>query len=186
MPTDDLLTRWTVRIALACYFAALMLRWRSRGQRDRLNLARLFWTAGFIAFVLHLVCAFHFFHHWSHDHAYAVTAEQTKEAIGLHWGGGIYVNHAFAVVWLGDVLWWWIAPNRYERRPRWMECFVQGFLGFIAFNATVVFGHGTIRWFGIGATVLLAAVWFGTVRAASSHRREPRPAPFPPGESPSR
>lgn len=186
MSLGEFLTRWTVRVALACYFAAVVLRWRSNLRPSPLSLSRVVWTFGCIAFLLHLVCAFHFYHHWSHDHAYAVTAEQTEEAIGLNWGGGIYVNHIFAVVWVWDVLWWWVAPTTYERRPRWIEWAVQGFMAFIAFNATVVFGHGAIRWFGIAATLVLAVVLFGKVRAGLSRRRGPMPTPLRPDESPNR
>lgn len=144
------------------------------------------WTLGCGAFLAHLWCAFQFVHRWSHDHAYAETARQTGEAIGLNWGGGIYVNHVFAVVWVCDVLWWWVASASYERRLSWIEWTVQGFLAFIAFNATVVFGHGAIRWFGIGATLLLAFQLFDKVRAKSARRREPRTPPNPAGESPNR
>lgn len=185
MSNGELLTRWTVRVALACYFAALMVRSRPSRRTDQVNLARFLWTIGLIAFLLHLISAFHFYHDWSHDHAYAVTAEQTKEAIGLNWGGGIYVNHVFAIVWLCDVLWWWITPAGYECRPRWIEWAIQGFMAFIAFNATVVFGHGTIRWFGVGATVVLVALWFGKVRAESIRRQGPTSQPVRVGESPS-
>jgi hypothetical protein len=34
----------------------------------------------------------------------------------------------------------------------------QGFLAFIAFNAAVVFGKGTIRWLGLAACLFLAVV----------------------------
>ena len=184
MTQGECLTRWTIRIALALYVAALLFRFAPCPAQRRP--ARLLWTAGFVAFLLHLICAFHFYHHWSHDHAYAVTAVQTEEAIGLRWGGGIYVNHVFAAVWLVDVLWWWIAPGGYECRPRWVERTVQGFMAFIAFNATVVFGHGAIRWVGLAATVLVAGFWLRTVRARSTHPNGPTPPADLADESPSR
>ena len=72
---------------------------------------------------------------------------------------GLYVNYVFTYVWLADVTWWWAAAASYRRRPRWVEWTVHGFMGFIAFNATVVFASGFSRWFGIAACVLLASVW---------------------------
>jgi hypothetical protein len=36
---------------------------------------------------------------------------------------------------------------------------VQGFMGFMIFNAVVVFGEGVIRWLGLGASLLLAGMW---------------------------
>lgn len=158
MDTGELLTRWTVRIALALYLVSLDLRLCARGDRNRLNWARLAWTGGYAAFLTHLVAAFHFYHHWSHRAAYDVTARQTAEVVGLAFGGGVYINHLFALVWGADVCWWWCRPVQYLARSRAVEWTVQGFMAFIAFNATVVFGHGPIRWVGLVASVLLAFV----------------------------
>jgi hypothetical protein len=41
---------------------------------------------------------------------------------------------------------------------------VQAFLAFIAFNVTVVFGTGTIRWLGLLACVFLALLGFSAWR----------------------
>jgi uncharacterized membrane protein len=152
--SGDLLIRLAVHVALAFYVAGVLFRLSKRNRP-----ARFLWTAGCVAFLLHVAAAFHFVHHWSHDAAYAETARQTNEVVGLNWGGGIYFNYLFAAVWLGDVIWWWHNPATYLARPRWIEWLVQGFLAFIVFNATVVFGHGPIRWAGLGATVLIIAFW---------------------------
>ena len=81
-------------------------------------------------------------------------------------GGGLYVNYVFTLVWIGDVLWWWaeawrnpqpLSPRAATIR-RWTKGAIHAFLGFIAFNATVVFATGFSRWFGIAACVLLALV----------------------------
>jgi hypothetical protein len=159
---SDLFVRWSVRIALALYLLSLLLR---IGRRDRL--ARWVWSAGCLAFLLHVAAAFHFVHHWSHTAAYAETARQTAEITRLDWGGGLYFNYLFAAVWLADVIWWWVNPNGYESRPRWIEGFVQAFMAFIVFNATVVFGHGAISWVGAVAMVVLLLVWI----AVGSSRR---------------
>lgn len=179
-PTMNLLTLWTIRIALALYVAAVLLRLRSRGNQHQLRLARLAWSAGCVAFIFHVLCAFHFFHHWSHDAAYAETARQTAEVVGWNWGGGLYFNYLFGLVWVADTVWWWLEAGSYLARPKWIEWLIQGILAFIAFNSTVVFGHGAIRWCGLAATVLLAGVWLGTVRAASARPSRPTPPPSPP------
>src|SRR5262245_62892766 len=153
MDAGELWTRWSIRVALTLYVLALIERSRSASGT---YLARLAWTLGFLALLVHLFCAFHFYHHWSHEAAYQATARQTSEVIGLDWGGGIYANYAFAVIWAADVAWWWARPATYAKRPRIVEWTVQGFLFFIAFNATVVFGAGPIRWFGLAATLALA------------------------------
>jgi hypothetical protein len=80
------------------------------------------------------------------------------------WGGGLYANYAFGLLWAADASWWWLQPDGYRRRPDGLEAAVQGFLGFMAFNATVVFGAGAVRWDGLGAGLgllgLEAAAWY--------------------------
>ena len=160
MDSGELLTRWTVRIAMALYVASLASR------RVSPHWSRLAWTAGCLLFLLHVACAFEYYHHWSHAEAYASTAKQTAETVGLDWGGGLYANYAFTLVWCADVCWWWLDGSRYLTRHWTINWAVHGFLGFIAFNATVVFATGFSRWFGIAACVLLIGVWVLSVRAS--------------------
>jgi hypothetical protein len=162
--TGELLTRWAVRLSVALYVLALALRLVGRWPR----LARAAWTVGALALVVHVGCAFHFYHGWSHAAAYADTARRTAEVTGLDWGGGLYANHAFALLWLADAAWWWAAPEAYARRPAWVEALVQGYLGFLAFNATVVFAQGPARWLGVAGLVLLGGL---AVRRAWSRAR---------------
>jgi hypothetical protein len=157
MEPGELLTRWTVRVALLGYVLALALC--IRGQA--LPAARLAWTAGYLAFLIHVVCAFQYYHHWSHLDAYETTAQRTAQVAGFAWGGGLYLNYLFALLWGGDVLWWWLDPSGYSTRSRLIEWILQGFLAFIALNATLVFGVGTIRWLGLtGCLVLVGAALF--------------------------
>jgi hypothetical protein len=148
---------------VALYVAALVSRrWSPRW-------SRLAWTAGCGLYLLHVACAFEYYHHWSHAEAYAATARQTAVITGLDWGGGLYANYAFTLIWLGDVCWWWADAGRYANRPRWIDVLVHGFLGFIVFNATVVFATGFSRWFGVAACVLLIGVWWKERRRAASN-----------------
>src|SRR4051794_12673566 len=80
------------------------------------NAARWFWTAGYLAFLLHLWAAFAFVHHWSHIVALEDTARRTREIVGLDWGEGIWANYAFALIWGGDALWWWLRPSSRAQR----------------------------------------------------------------------
>src|SRR5262245_9319 len=118
MDTGETLTRWTVRIALAFYVLALAMRLIARQHGPGQRLA---WTAGCVAYLAHVVCAFHFYHGWSHAAAYADTARRTGEVLGLSWGAGLNFNYAFTAVWVLDVLWWWLDPERYPTRPRWID-----------------------------------------------------------------
>lgn len=150
-----LLTIWTIRLALACYvgtLACLMVDNRAAWQRA----ARGLWTAACGLFVLHVFCAMHFTHHWSHASAFAKTARATQELLGVAVGEGIYFSYLFLLLWVADVAWLWLAPARYLARPRWTSWAVHLYLGFIAFNGAIVFEAGPTRWAGIVACAGLA------------------------------
>jgi len=164
--SGELLTRWSVRLAVALYVLALTLRISARGREAWQAWARLFWTGGCLAFLLHMAFAFQFYHHWSNNAAYEATARQTAEVVGLDWGGGLYANYAFAIVWSIDAGCWWCGLRRYEVRSRIAEWLIQGYLAFIIFNATVVFGTEAIRWLGVAAYLILASLFLTTKATA--------------------
>ena len=160
----DSLTRWTVRLALLLYAAALTLR-LARPRRH--SAARLLWTGGCLLFLAHVAAAFHFFHGWSHGHAYRETARQTGELTGTDWGGGLYLNYLYTLLWAADAAWWWGGGlDRYCRRSPWVEYPVQAFMLFMAFNATVVFERGPTQCVAAAVTVLLAALLFSKLQRA--------------------
>jgi hypothetical protein len=141
-------TRWTVRLCLVYYAlaAVLMLRllpsdWRTATFSGRL--ARWCWTLAWATCIVHILIAFQFIHHWSHQAAYQHTAD-----VG-GFGPGIYINYLFALLWTADVVWWWLAPRSYARRPHRTGWLLHAFMAFIIFCATVVFGSGLIRWAGL-------------------------------------
>jgi len=160
------LTLWTVRVACLCYGAALAAWWLGRNAR-----ARVLWVAGFAAYLAHVAAAFTYVHHWSHDAAYRETARQTGEMFGVWWGGGLWFNYVFTAVWGFDALWLLLRPRSYEQRPRWMGALVHGFLAFMVFNATAVFGHGAVRWLGLAAAVVAAVALSRYGRQALRYRR---------------
>lgn len=165
MPPGELLTRWSVRLAVALYVAAIFTLMAGRGRPSWDRRARWFWTAGLAVFLVHVGCAFHYFHGWSHAAAWRDTARQTAELTGWDWGGGLWFNYVFAALWACDVLWWWLGGLRdYRNRSAWIAWPIHAFLAFIAFNATVVFESGPLRWAGIAATVVLLALAWREVR----------------------
>jgi hypothetical protein len=171
MTIGELVTRWTVRAAVALYFAALAIRASGCGGTARTRWARLLWTSGCLAFVAHVASAFHFYHHWSHMAAYQATAKDTARFFGLDWGGGLYFNYVFTLAWLADAGWWWRGLKQYEARPRVVEWAVQGFFVFMIVNATLVFGTGLIRWVAaFGYAILAAAPLYGWTR--QKYRRD--------------
>ena len=159
----DGLTRWTVRLALLLYAATLVLRLAAPGKS---RAARLLWTSGCLLFLVHVAAAFHFFHGWSHGDAYRETARQTGNLTGTYWGGGLYLNYLFTLAWAADAAWWWGGGlEAYARRPRWIGGALHAFLLFMAFNATVVFERGAVRWLGGGVAALLLALVIARARS---------------------
>lgn len=123
-------------------------QWAARGGWVRV--AGLVWLLGAVMLLLHMAAAFTFRHHWSLTKAYL----NTQESAGV--GDGLFVNFAFALVWVGDALWLVAGPESYARRPRWVGWAVHGFLAFVTFNAAVVFASPPVRWAGAGWFALLA------------------------------
>ena len=157
----DVLTRNTVRLSLAWYAAALltMLRLRSRDWSAATSLgrvARWCWTWGIVCFLVHLAMAFHYYHHWSHAHAF----EHTRRVGGV--GEGIYFSYLFTWIWIADAAWWWARPRQFAARSAAIDRSMHAFMLFIVFNGMVVFESGLIRWAGLALFVALSAAWILT------------------------
>src|SRR5262245_24460217 len=114
------MTQWSIRLALLFAAAALVIRLLGASKSAQ-RAARRAWTAGCLAYLVHVGCAFHFYHHWSHWAAYDATARDTANRVGLESGAGLYVNYLFTILWVGDVIWWWLGLEAYQRRPRWLN-----------------------------------------------------------------
>jgi hypothetical protein len=155
-PIGDALTRMAVHAALFLYAVAgvLMSRldrpgWAALTRPGRF--ARLAWSLGCLAYLLHVALAFHHFHGWSH-----AEAMRHVEAVS-GFGPGLFVSYLFTLAWSVDVAWWWLSPATYADRPTWIGLAWHGFFAFVAFNATVVFEAGFIRVCGIVLFAVLAA-----------------------------
>jgi hypothetical protein len=153
----DYLIRNTIRLSLAYYATALSLmlflrpaEWRGY---ERGIPARWCWTLAWAAYVIHVAMAFHFYHNWSHADA----VRHTQEVSGF--GAGIYFSHIFTLAWTADVAWWWLAPVAYAARPGWIGRILHVFMLFIAFNGTVVYETGPIRWAGAVVFMVLGVLW---------------------------
>jgi hypothetical protein len=148
-PGDDL-TRNTVRLALLFYFLALnLMLWPGRSQS---RLTRTVWTLAWLAFVIHVAFAFHFFHDWSH----AKAVEHVRAASGV--GEGLFVSYLFTFVWTADVAYRWATFPENQDRPRWLTGLLHGFMLFVAFNATVIFEPGWLRWLAAACFAELGAL----------------------------
>jgi len=160
MKPGEFLTRLTVWVALIAYALGAGTLLKAGGREAPMARARVFWTIGCVFFLAHVASAFEFHHHWSHGDAYRETARQTGDLTGVNWGGGLYLNYLFAVAWLADVLWWWLASRTFARRPVWLNTTWHAFFAFMVFNGTVVFGRGPVRWLGFTIFILLSWFWW--------------------------
>jgi len=159
LSAGEWLTRGTVWLALLLYVASETAGAAWRPADSTPSLSRSLNAAGCAAFFAHVLCAFAYYHHWSHAVAYADTARQTAQLTGWHWGGGLFVNYAFALIWLAEITWSFVNPNSYTARPRWLTRTVCGFFLFMIFNGGVVFAHAGFRWFGILLCLVLLIDW---------------------------
>ena len=148
----ELLVRWTARLAVAAYVVRLLADvtdWPAdparRTKRERI--VRSIWTFGGCIYLLHVAAAFHVVHDWSHAAAAAHTARQTAALTGWSWSGGLWINYLFTLWWPLDLVWsWW---QGLDRLPRWYVTGLHVTVGFLMFNATVVFGPPWWRWAAI-------------------------------------
>jgi len=166
MEFPDLLTRWTALGAMAGAALVLVCRLSLRSMRN--EPLRWLWTVSCGVFLLHVACAFHFYHHWSHTDAYETTARRTQEMVGVASGSGLYLNYVFAALWPADVLWWWCAPRSYRERPRWLTWTYGFFFAFMAVNATIVFGGSVARITGCICCVAILLTVFLSYRSHKS------------------
>lgn len=113
-------------VLMWCLGWPVVLARRSDGFAGRFN-----WTLGCLLSLLHIAVAFHLGHGWSHQAAW----EHTRQVGG--YGDGIFVNYAFALVWLADVVWVWALPGSYLARSRWLNWTIHGFLGGVLGEQTV-------------------------------------------------
>jgi hypothetical protein len=156
----DLLIHWTIRAALLACVGRFVVDLLGRPAKAIVGppaerLARSLWTVACVLLWIHVASAFHFVHDWDQQAAIEQTARETAAVTGLNWGGGLWINYTLMLLWAADALWWWVGPQSFAARPAILSRIWLGFVLFIAFNATVVFKTGPMRWSGIAITTLL-------------------------------
>ena len=124
--------------------------------------ARLAFSCGCLAYLLHVAAAFNWYHAWSHALAYADTADQTAALVGLDWGGGLWINYAFTALWIGESVWWWTGRVSHAPRPPRVTWALRGTFLFMIVNGAVVFVDGPMRWVGLAIVVWLIWTWWRT------------------------
>ena len=157
---DAAIIAWTIRIAMLCFVVSIIGFTLSRYDRPHSVATRILWSLGFVSCLLHMLAAFHFHYQWSHAAAVAETARQTREAIGIEVGFGVFFNYLFLACWGMDAAWLWLAPRDLQIRAERVRFVWLCYLVFIAFNGTIVFKAGWIRAAGIAACTMLVGAIF--------------------------
>ncbi len=166
-PSPPSVVAFTIWTALLLYAAGEY----GRTRRPPAAWAKPFWLLGAAAGLAHAAAAFAAHHGWSHAAAYAYTAARTDELLGLRWGGGLWVNYAFTILWVGEALWWQMWPESHARRPRAWKPAVRGAFLFMIVNGAVVFVDGPGRWLGSAIAAALTAIWTVDARSGGQPNR---------------
>ena len=169
-PTAAPLVALTIWTALVFYVAGEY----GRRRQPPAAWARPVWLLGGLVYLGHVAAAFGFHHDWSHAAAYAYTAARTEALLGLHWGGGLWVNYAFTASWVGEGIWWQLRPIQHARRPAVWTSAIRGVFLFMIANGAVVFVGGPRRLLGVGVLAALVWIWrnpTGVIRPVPSFPR---------------
>jgi hypothetical protein len=143
---------------------------------------------GVVLLLAHFALAFHLRYGWSQGAAVRETARQTAETFGLDWGGGVFVNYLFALVWAVDAWSWHARPARAAARATLVRWTLRAFYLTIIASGAVVFVVGARR--GLGALLALWIAWsWRPIRTPSRSIRSAEPlrrSPVPPRAAPRR
>ena len=155
MPFGELATRISVWLALVLWLASECLALNPK----KLRLRRWLFGLSAAVFLAHVILSFHVFYDWSQTTALADVRRQTRDVTGLEWSIGLWINYAFAALWLAEALWLCLAPIRHAERPRSVTWLVRGIFWFMAFNGAFVFVKGPQRWLGFMLCLSVIAAW---------------------------
>lgn len=166
------LTLWLARASMACYAGALLVvaSRRNHSLPSGFQAWRILWSAACVLLIVHVLAAFHFEHHWSHSNAWAHTAQQTVRVTGINWGGGLYFNYAFLILWLTDVVCVWC---RGSAAPLMLRRITSLVCVFMVVNATAVFGPSW--WIAVVVSFVLVLIGVRRKFSGSSSDEAVRP-----------
>ena len=163
-PAARLAVQGTIWAAALLYFAALCCRCVARKARAAPWYRRL-WPLACAAYLLHVAAAFGLYHDWSHARAFAHAAHRTYETVGWYWGGGIYVNYAFTLLWFLEAALLAFFPRLHGRLPRLAYRLWLMATWFMFFQGMVVFGQRVSRALCVLGLAACGAAWLLRGRA---------------------
>lgn len=148
---NDSLIYIPVWIALVGWFVGSFARVRPRqGSDGRWQTLYMFaWLIGSVMITLHILASYGIAHGWSHAAAIEATADESEQVTGIRAGWGVYVNFAFAAIWMG------YSAAMATRGRRWptLDQVVFWFTAAIVFSATIVFETGIVRWLSVAGFI---------------------------------
>ena len=112
------------------------------------------WAAGIVLCLAHFALAFDLRHGWSQASAIHATALQTRAVYGFEWGGGVFVNYAFLLIWTLDAAWWRLNPLKYAAQSMRLRWSLRTFYFVVIVNGAVIFAAGSRR--PLGALIVIA------------------------------
>ena len=131
----------TVWLALLCFGLGETARRPYVATRVTARRALAAHSAGLALMAVHIALAMGLVHRWSHASAMAATAAQTDAVYGLDFGGGVFRNYVFVVVWAIDAWWWRVDPDRPRLDPAALRL-LRLFYLIVLVNAAVIFAAG--------------------------------------------
>lgn len=155
MSPGELATRISVWLALLLWLAS---EWFALNPK-RLRVRQSLFALSAVVFLTHVTLAFHVFYDWSQTTALADVRRQTREVTGLEWSIGLWINYAFAALWIAEALWLCFRAGHHAARPAWVTRLVRGIFWFMAFNGAVVFVKGPQKWLGLVICLGAAVAW---------------------------
>ena len=126
-------------------------------------------ATGLALCVIHIALAMGSVHGWRHAAAIEATAIQTESVYGLRWGGGVFVNYLFVIVWALEA--WGRTRTRAFSESRFARWLLRTFYAVVVVNAAVVFARGSMRMTGFVLVVALVLAW--RPRSRSKQRDAP-------------
>ena len=153
---NDLLLRWTIRVALVLY--GLLLTRKIVGWRAGQRLERWWWTLGLAAILAHFLAAYAQLG-WSHEAVLAHTARETERVTGWRFAGGVWGNYLFALFWGLETIGQWWRRGWVTGWSLWNYC-LHGYLLLVVVNGAIVFATGPVRVVALFVCLVLGGLLF--------------------------
>ena len=152
-PLGFWLIRLTIWFAVAAWLLRVFVEASGRSFESRDRVLRWTWLIGALACVAHVIAAMGFGHCWSLENAMRHTALETRRVIGIELPWSVFVNFAFAGLWLVDAV-----REFRSAEVRSLGAVRHGIWLMMMLNGTVVFGPKYWIWIAMLCVVAIGCV----------------------------